>query len=156
MHRKHITPLYADDESFELGKGKVLVDGTDVAILAIGAILVPEALEAAKLLEDDGVSAAVIDMHTIKPIDEELIVHYARTCGAILTCENHQVRNGLGSAVAEVLVENAPVPMSRVGVQDEFGEVGDLEYLKERFGMNARNIVRQAQNLLKRRDGTNG
>ena len=156
LHRHSIAPLYPEGEKLELGKGKVLVDGTDVAIFAIGAILVPEALEAAKLLEADGVSAAVIDMHTVKPIDEDLIVHYAQTCGAILTCENHQVQNGLGSAVAEVLVENTPVPMSRVGVQDEFGEVGDLEYLKERFGMNARNIARQVQDLLKRRDGTNG
>jgi transketolase len=153
LHRKPIAPLYADEESFELGKGKVLVDGTDVAIIAIGAILVPEALEAAKLLEGDGISAAVIDMHTVKPIDEDLIVHYARSCGAILTAENHQVRNGLGSAVAEVVVENLPVPMSRVGVQDLFGEVGDLEYLKERYGMTARNIAAQAIALIKRKDG---
>jgi len=156
LHRHSIAPLYPDGEKFELGKGKVLVEGTDVAIFAIGAILIPEAIEAAKLLEQDGISAAVIDMHTIKPIDEELIVHYARTCGAILTCENHQVRNGLGSAVAEVLVENVPVPMSRVGIQDEFGEVGDLEYLKERFGMNVKNITSHVQNLLKRRDGMSG
>ena len=155
LHRKPIVPLYADDESFELGKGKALVDGTDIAIFAVGAILVPEALKAAKLLEESGVSAAVIDMHSIKPIDENLIVHYARTCGAILTVENHQIRNGLGSAVAEVLVENLPVPMSRVGVQDLFGEVGDLEYLKERYGMTARNIAAQATSLIKRKDGNN-
>jgi len=156
LHRHSIAPLYPEGEKLELGKGKVLVDGTDVAIFAVGAILVPEALEAAKLLGEDGVSAAVIDMHTIKPIDEDLIVHYARTCGAILTCENHQVRNGLGSAVAEVLVENLPVPMSRIGVQDLFGEVGDLEYLKKRYGMTARDIAEQAMALIKRKDGTNG
>jgi transketolase len=153
LHRKPIAPLYGESEQFELGKGKVIVDGTDVAIFATGAVLVPEALEAAKALEEDGISAAVIDMHTIKPIDEELIVRYARTCGAILTCENHQIRNGLGSAVAEVLVENEPVPMARIGSQDEFGEVGEMDYLKQRFGMNARTIAERARELLTRKEG---
>jgi transketolase len=153
LHRQSVAPLYAEIEQFELGKGKVIVDGTDVAIVATGAVLLPEALEAAKVLEVDGISAAVIDMHTIKPIDEELIIRYARTCGAVLTCENHQVRNGLGSAVAEVLVENHPVPMARIGSQDEFGEVGDMDYLKQRFGMDSVAIAKRARELVRRKEG---
>jgi transketolase len=152
LHRKPIVPIYAEDESFELGKGKVIADGTDLAIIATGAVLVPEALAAAEALESEGISVAVIDMHTIKPIDEELIVKYARKCGAIITCENHQVRNGLGSAVAEVLVEQAPAPMARIGSQDQFGEVGEMDYLKQRFGMNAEMIAAQARALLARKE----
>lgn len=151
LFRKATEPLYAEDEEFELGKGKVLVDGTDLAIFATGSVLVPEALAAAQTLESDGVSAAVVDIHTIKPIDEELTVSYARKCGAVLTCENHQVRNGLGSAVAEVLAENCPVPMARIGVHDEFGEVGMMDYLIERFGMNAKAICARARTLLERK-----
>ncbi len=153
LFRKAAAPLYAEDESFELGKGKVLVDGNDLAIIATGAVLVPEALAAAEALEGEGISAAVIDMHTVKPIDEELIVTYAEKCGAILTCENHQVRNGLGSAVAEVLVENCPVPMARIGSQDEFGEVGMMDYLIKRFGMDADAIAERARALVAQKGG---
>lgn len=152
LHRKPIAPIYAEDESFELGRGKALIDGTDVAIFATGAIMVPEAIAAAAALEADGISAAVVDMHTIKPIDEELVVKYARQCGAILTCENHQVRNGLGSAVAEVLVEQCPVPMARIGAQDQFGEVGEMDYLIKRFGMDAETIAERAKALMKRKE----
>jgi transketolase len=110
--------------------------------------MVPEALRAAEMLAQDGVSAAVIDMHTVKPIDAELVLEYAERTGAIVTCENHQVANGLGSAVAEVLAERRPTRMRRVGVQDEFGEVGPLDYLMERFGLTASDIYRQATALL--------
>ena len=152
LHRKQIAPIYASDETFELGKGKVIVEGPDLAILAIGAILVPEALRAAEILERDGVQATVVDMHTLKPIDEDLIVSLAETCGAFVTCENHQIRNGLGSAVAEVLVENKPVPLARVGVHDEFGEVGDMDYLKNRYGMTAENIAGQAKLVIRKKE----
>lgn len=151
LHRKPIAPLYGDSESFELGKGKVICDGSDLTIVAAGAILVAEAVKAAELLEADGVSAAVIDMHTIKPIDAELLVQYAGKTGAVLSAENHQVQGGLGSAVAEVLTEQCPVPQIRVGIQDEFGEVGTQEYLQERFGLTAANLVTQARTLLKRK-----
>lgn len=151
LHRKAITAIYDASEEFELGKGKVIVDGEDVTIIATGAILVAEALGAAERLEERGISAAVIDMHTIKPIDEALVVEYARKTGAILTCENHQVRNGLGSAVAEVLVENEPVPMHRIGILDKFGEVGTQEYLQERFGLTADTIAAKADELLRRK-----
>ena len=154
LHRKTVEPLYGKSEIFELGKGKVLVDGADLTIIATGAILVAEALAAAERLESEGISAAVIDMHTIKPIDQELIVRYAEKTGAILTAENHQVRNGLGSAVAEVLTDHFPVPQRRIGIQDEFGEVGTQEYLQERFGLTAENLVVQAKTLLARKTGT--
>lgn len=151
LHRKPIAPLYAATEEFELGKGKLICDGDDLTIVAAGAIMVAEAVQAAELLDKEGISAAVIDMHTIKPIDEELLVKYARKTGAILSAENHQVHGGLGSAVAEVLTEQCPVLQIRVGIQDEFGEVGTQEYLQEHFGLTAANLVTQAHTLLKRK-----
>ncbi len=151
LHRKPIAPLYADSETFELGRGKLLCDGTDLTIVATGAILVAEAVKAAELLESEGISAAVIDMHTVKPVDEEILVRYARKTGAILTAENHQIRGGLGSAVAEVLTEQYPVLQRRVGIEDEFGEVATQEYLQERFGLTAANLVVQARTLLERK-----
>ncbi len=148
LQRKPALVLYDDDAEFELGKGKVLRDGANITLIATGAVMVPEALEAAALLEKDGVSTAVIDMHTVKPIDAELVLRYAEKTGAIVTCENHQIYNGLGSAVAEVLAEHKPTLMKRVGVNDEFGEVGPLDYLKGRFGMTAENIYKNATELL--------
>jgi transketolase len=148
LHRKAIAPIYADSEEFELGKGKVITEGSDLTIIATGAIMVAEALAAATTLEGHGVNATVVDMHTVKPIDEELVIDLARKTGAILTAENHQVRNGLGSAVAEVLTEHAPVYQTRVGIQDEFGEVGTQEYLQKRFGLTADNLVSEAQKLM--------
>ncbi len=151
LHRKAIAPIYAESETFELGKGKQLVDGCDLAIIASGAICVAEALAAAERLEAEGVSAAVVDMHTIKPIDEDLVTELAHRTGAVLTVENHQVRNGLGSAVAEVLTDNHPVPQRRIGIQDEFGEVGTQDYLQKRFGLTADNIMNEARRLLERK-----
>jgi transketolase len=151
LHRKAIVPIYDASEEFELGKGKVIADGTDVTIIATGAICVAEALAAAEQLSAEGVSVALIDMHTVKPIDEELIVQYAAKTGAVLTCENHQIRNGLGSAVAEVLTDRFPVPQRRIGIQDEFGEVGTQDYLQERFGLTATNIAVEAKRLLQRK-----
>lgn len=108
------------DYSFEIGKGIELVDGTDVTIIAC-RIMVQEALKAQKLLEKEGIHARVIDMHTIKPIDREMIIKAAKETGAIVTVEEHNVIGGLGSAVAEVIVQTENVPMEFVGVQDKFG-----------------------------------
>ncbi|TVQ40085.1 MAG: transketolase family protein [Spirochaetaceae bacterium] len=152
LHRKPTQVIYHQSEEFELGRGKVIADGEDLAIIAVGAIMVAEAIEAARRLLNEAVSAAVIDMHTIKPIDEALVIEYAGRTGAILTAENHQVRNGLGSAVAEVITDHHPVPMIRVGVQDEFGEVGTQEYLQQRYGLTADNLVVQAHRLLERKN----
>jgi transketolase len=151
LNRKASPPVYSEGESFELGKGKVLRDGTDVTIIASGTVMVPEAVKAAAELEKDGISAAVIDMHTIKPIDSELIISYAAKTGAIVTCENHQIVNGLGSAVAEVLVENLPIPMVRVGINDQFGQVGDVPYLQKAYGLTAENVKAKTVELLKRK-----
>ena len=151
LNRKSGPSVYGKGESFRLGKGNVVRDGSDITIIASGCILVPAAVEAAGLLEKKGISAAVIDMHTIKPIDSELIIEYAEKTGCILTCENHQVVNGLGSAVAEVLAENIPVPMLRLGVNDQFGQVGDVEYLQQAYGFTPGNIVDKAVELGKRK-----
>ena len=149
LHRKAVDDIYKTGEKFELGKGKVLRDGKDLTIIAMGAIMVPNAMQAADLLAKDGISAAVIDMHTLKPIDSELIVKYAKQTGAILTAENHQVIGGLGSAVAEVLAENFPAPLRRVGIHDQFGEVGTQDELVARFRLTAADIAEEAKTLLK-------
>ncbi|HJO94528.1 MAG TPA: transketolase family protein [Victivallales bacterium] len=140
--------IYDENEAFELGKGKVVIDGSDITLIANGSVMVEEAIGAQNMLSEEGISAAVIDMHTIKPLDDELVLKYAEKTGAIVTCENHQIYNGLGSAVAEVLSENHPTLLKRVGVNDEFGEVGTLDYLKKRFGMTKENIYNKAKELL--------
>jgi len=111
--------------------------------------MVPNALQAAELLAAEGISAAVIDMHTIKPIDAELVVKYAKQTGAILTAENHQIINGLGSAVAEVLSENCPTPLKRVGICDQFGQVGTQDDLMVHYKLTAADIAGEAKKLLK-------
>ncbi len=151
LNRKASPAVYKDGEVFELGKGKVIKDGSDITLIASGCVMVPEAVKAAAELEKEGVSAAVIDMHTIKPIDAELIIEYAEKTGAIVTCENHQVVNGLGSAVAEVLGENLPTPMVRVGINDLFGQVGDVDWLQEAYGLTAANVKAKTLELLKRK-----
>ena len=131
---------------FELGKGCTLVDGTDVTIIAVG-MNVQMALKAAEQLKAEGISARVIDMHTIKPLDEEIIVKAARETGAIVTAEEHSVIGGLGSAVAEVVVKKCPVKMAMVGQQDTFGESGKPDELKAKYGMTAADIVKAVKGL---------
>lgn len=149
LHRKAIKPIYAEGETFELGKGKVLLDGTDVTIIALGAILVPEAIKAAGILKESGISAAVIDMHTVKPLDEELVLAYAKKTGRIVTAEDHQVSGGLGDSVANFLAKNHPTRMAMVGVQDEFGQVGTQAWLQQYYKMTAEEIALQATRLVK-------
>jgi len=150
LPRKPAPILYKPEESFSLGKAKVFKDGKDVTIIALGAIMVGEALKAAAMLEEQGVSAAVIDALSVKPLDKELILDYAAKTKRIVTAENHQVMCGLGSAVAELCSRERPVPIAMVGVQDEFGEVGTQEWLQERFRLTAAEIVRKAQELVKK------
>ena len=135
--------------TFEIGKGKVLSDGTDVAIIANG-LMVGEAVEAGRLLASMGVSARVIDMATIKPLDEELILKAAKECGRIVTCEEHSVIGGLGEAVCALVSEKCPVPVRRVGVNDVFGHSGPAGALLKQFGLSADNIVKQTLTLLGR------
>ena len=148
LNRKASPAVHSEDTEFSLGKANVVKDGTDLAIFATGCILVPEAVEAARRLEAEGISAAVVDFHTIKPIDRETILRYAEKTGRILTCENHQIVNGLGSAVAEVLSENRPTLLARLGVNEQFGQVGDVEYLKKAYGLDSQTICDRTRQLL--------
>ena len=132
---------------FEIGKGVQLKDGSDVSIIANG-LMVPEALEAAKILAEEGINARVINIHTIKPIDADIIIKAAKETGAIVTAEEHSVIGGLGSAVAEVLAENAPAPLVRVGIQDKFGKSGKPAALLEEYGLTAKNIAAKAKEAI--------
>ena len=134
------------DTPFEIGKANVLRDGKDVAIIACG-LMVGKALEAAKALEAKGVDAAVIDMHTIKPIDASCIEAYAAKCGKIITVEEHSVMGGLGSAVAEVVVRKGNAKMAIIGVQDKFGKSGAPDALFEEYGLTAAHIVEEYEKL---------
>ncbi|KAF5032726.1 1-deoxy-D-xylulose-5-phosphate synthase [anaerobic digester metagenome] len=129
---------------FELGKGVMLKDGTDVAIVAVG-MMVQEALKAAELLAAEGVSARVINMHTIKPLDTDILLKAARETGAIVTSEEHNVLGGLGAAVAEFLSENEPVPVIRHGVQDEFGRSGKAQLVLKAYKLTAEEIAAKAK-----------
>jgi transketolase len=149
LPRKECEIIYNERDQFQLGRGNVLIDGKDVAIFASGSVSVTEALRSADMLRKENIEAAVIDIHTIKPLDADLVLKYAEKTNAIITCENHQIYNGLGSAVAEVLSESRPTLMKRIGVRDQFGEVGDLAYLQERYGITAREITVQAKLLMK-------
>ncbi|MCI5950163.1 MAG: transketolase family protein [Atopobiaceae bacterium] len=126
----------AEDFEFEIGKGIVMREGTDITIVACG-LMVQSALEAAERLATDGISAEVIDMHTIKPIDADLIVESAKKTGRVVTCEEHSVIGGLGSAVCDVLAERLPVPVRKLGVNDVFGESGPAVDLLHRYGLDA-------------------
>lgn len=148
--RKNAIKIYDDRSKFEIGKAVQLRDGKDVTIFASG-IMVYETLKAYELLKERGITARIYDMFTLKPIDKETIVKAAAETGAIVTAENHNIINGLGSAVAEVLVENNPVPLERVGVNDLFGEVGPEEYLKERFELTAEDIVKKVERVIERK-----
>ncbi|MDD3766109.1 MAG: transketolase family protein [Eubacteriales bacterium] len=135
------------DYKFELGKGVTLADGKDVTIIATG-LMVGEALGAREVLEKEGISARIINIHTIKPIDKDIIIKAAKETGHIVTAEEHNIIGGLGSAVAEVLSENYPVKMSRVGIEDIFGKSGKPQCLLEEYGLTASNIVSRVKKLL--------
>ena len=149
LHRKAVPDLYPAGEKFEIGKAKLLREGKHVAIVALGSIMVNEALKAAELLAREGIEASVVDALSVKPLDAELVLREARKCGAVVTAENHQVSGGLGSAVAELLAETGAARLARIGVKDEFGEVGTQDYLQDRFGLRAANIAEAAKALAK-------
>ena len=139
-------PVYNDPATykFELGKGICLKDGADVTIIATG-LMVDAAINAAKALEDEGISARVINIHTIKPLDTEIIAKAARETGAIVVAEEHNILGGLGSAVTEAVCESCPVPVLRVGTNDVFGRSGKVPPLLEMYGLTAENIVAKAK-----------
>lgn len=137
-----------DTYKFELGKGVQLVDGTDATIVATG-LMVNEALIAAEMLKEEGISARVINIHTIKPIDKEIIIKAAKETGVVITAEEHSVLGGLGAAVAGVLCESHPAPLIRIGVNDEFGCSGPALDLLKLYGLSAENIVAKTKEALK-------
>ncbi len=142
-------PVLFDEATFqfEIGKGQILTEGSDVTIVATG-IMLEAALAAKELLANEGISAEVIDICTIKPIDRDLLLASAAKTGAVVTAEEHNIIGGLGSAVAEVLCEGLPVPMRRVGVEDQFGRSGKVPALLEFYGLTAENIVRKAKEAI--------
>lgn len=136
-----------DDYKFELGKGVTLKEGSDVTIIATG-LCVSETLEAAKMLEADGISAKVINIHTIKPLDEELVVAAAKETGKVVTVEEHSVIGGLGSAVCDCLSEKAPTPVMKIGINDVFGESGPALKLIEKYGLDAKSIYNKVKSFV--------
>ena len=142
--RMAVPTLFGADYKFEIGRGVRLAEGTDVSLIATG-IEVEQALAARELLAADGISASVVNIHTIKPLDEELIVAEAVKTGALVTCEEHSVIGGLGGAVAECLAEKHPVPVLRIGVQDVFGRSGPAKELVSYFGLDAAAIAARAK-----------
>ncbi len=136
-----------DTYQFEIGKGITMREGKDVTIIATG-LEVSESLEAAKMLEADGISAEVINIHTIKPLDAELVTASARKTGRVVTVEEHSIIGGLGGAVAEVLAEQAPTKMLRIGVNDTFGESGPAKALIEKYGLDAKSIYEKVKGWL--------
>ncbi len=134
------TPVFEEDYPFEIGKANVLREGRDVAIFACG-LMVNESLEAAKLLEADGISAAVINVHTIKPIDAECVTKYAKQCGKVVTVEEHSVIGGLGDAVADVLMGKVSCGFQKIGVQDQFGQSGKAMDVLREYGLTAPQIA---------------
>ncbi len=147
VNRKSNDQVYAEGNTFEIGKGVALREGADVTIIAAG-YMVGKAMKAAGMLAEKGIQASVIDMFTIKPLDADLVAEYARKTGAIVTAENHNKFGGLYSAVSECLAETCPVPMGRVAVEDEFGEVGPADWLAERFGLTAEHIVSEVEKVV--------
>ena len=145
--RSGVPVFHEEDYQFQIGKGEIVKDGTDVAIIANG-LMVYEAMVAAEELKEAGINAMVINMATVKPLDEELVLEAAKKCGKIVTAEEHSVIGGLGEAVAAVLSEKLPTPMKRVGVQDVFGQSGPAAEVLKHYGLCAENIVNVAKSML--------
>jgi transketolase len=145
--REKVPVVTTPETPFEVGKAEIFRDGTDVTILACG-VMVYESLKAARILEDDGISARVINCHSVKPMDIRTVVDSALETGAVVTAEEHQVMGGFGSAVAEVLCRHAPVPLRMVGIQDVFGQSGSPEELMEAYGLTADAVAEAVRDVL--------
>lgn len=144
LTRKIVYKIYDENETFEIGKAKVLKEGSDVLIVAMG-LMVKECLVAANMLEKEGIKATVLDMFTLKPIDKEAIIKYSKDVKLVVSAENHSITNGLGSAVSEVLSENNPKKLVRIGINEQFGQVGTLEYLQEVYKLRAVDIYEKVK-----------
>lgn len=147
LGRAPVPMVYNEDSVIEIGKANEIKSGTDATIIATG-IMIAEALDAAEALEAEGISVRILDMHTIKPLDEAAVIKAAEETKCIVTAEEHTIIGGLGSAVAEVLVENKPVPMRRIGVRDTFGESGTPAELLEKYGLTSKDIVNAVKEML--------
>jgi len=148
--RPKVANFTAEDQKFEVGKAVLLQEGTDVTIVATGH-LVWEALQAAEVLNEKGISAQVINIHTIKPLDDEAILNSVKKTGCVVTAEEHNFLGGLGESVSRVLAQNYPVPQEFIATNDTFGESGTPEQLMEKYGLNANAITNAAHNVLKRK-----
>jgi len=152
--RKPVPHLYQENETFKFGKAKVLKEGKDVCFVALGSLMVNQSLKACEELAKDGISAGVLDVLTLKPIDKDAILEQAGKVRAIISAENAQMMSGLGSAVAEILAESCCISrdgcckFARIGINDEFGEVGTQDYLVDRFGLDVGSMVKKAKELL--------
>ena len=146
--RLAVPVFHSEDYQFVIGKGEILRDGTDVAIIANG-LMTYEAIQAGEILAEAGINACVINMPTIKPLDEELVLEAARKCGKVITCEEHSVIGGLGEAVSSLLSEKLPTPVRRIGVNDEYGHSGPAVALLKQFGLSADHIVEVAKDFCK-------
>jgi transketolase len=150
--RSDTTSILEDDYTFEIGKGKIVQDGEDLTIVACG-VEVARALEASRMLANEGISARVVNMSTIKPIDSEILVKCAVETGAFVTAEDHNIIGGLGGAVAESLAKTCPSPIEFIGVNDAFGESGEPDELAEKYGQTAEFIARAARKVIERKVG---
>ncbi|MEW8996645.1 MAG: transketolase family protein [Thermoanaerobacter sp.] len=148
LGRMAVPDIHDQNYKFELGKGEVIREGKDVAIIATG-IMVAIAIEAADKLKEEGIEATVVNIHTIKPIDKDLIVEVAKKTGKVITAEEHSIIGGLGSAVAEVLSEEYPVKIKRIGIKDQFGQSGSPKELLKHYGLTAEDIVKNSKAILK-------
>lgn len=146
--RLAVPVFHSDDYKFEIGKGEVVTEGSDVTIIANG-LMVAEAIEAEKMLSTDGISAEIINIATIKPLDKELVVKSAEKTGKVITVEEHNIVGGLGEAVCAALSEECPTPVKRIGVNDEFGHSGPAKDLLKQFGLSAENIYKTANEFVK-------
>lgn len=149
--RKYGVKIY-DTCDYQLGKANVLCEGKDAVIFAVG-IMVGEALKARETLSEQGIDVCVADLVSIKPLDEEAVAHLAARCGAVVTCENSNIRGGVFGAVSECLAACCPVPVEAVGVFDEYGEVGSYDYLKKRYGLTYETVVNSVKRVLERKEG---
>lgn len=151
LSRAEVPVIFDENYKMEIGKGNLLKDGTDVTLIATG-IMVVRVLKAAKVLEkEEKISAKVIEIHTLKPLDVDIIIRAADETGAIVTAEEHSIIGGLAGAVAEVIVEKKPVPMERVGIEDTFTESGQYNELLEKYGMGIQHIIIAAKKVMKRK-----
>jgi len=141
-----------EEDPFVIGQANIMREGKDVTLIGCG-ILVSECLQAAEILKKEGIEVRVVNMHTIKPIDVKMILDSAKKTGAIVSAEEHQVHGGLGSAIAEVLAKNYPIPLEMIAVQDTFGETGNPQQLLEKYGLKDKNIVEAARKVIKRKKG---